>query len=1073
MGPEQWDQVRELFHHALDLPPDQRPRFLAESCGTPEIRVEVESLLASFSTRWDFLETPALEQAGQALQAAISGIPDVERQEQVKAILDQAVDKDPSERESFLEEACGNDAKLIAEVRWALAATGDLLDKRLERLRNAGSPLPPGTVLKGRYRIQRKLGQGGFGRVFLANDEQLHSRPVVIKTMLDENSSDPWFEKRFSEEIRALSTIDHPGVVGVLDTGRTDDGALFLVMQYVEGKSLRALIQPHGMALTRVAALVRQIAQALSAAHDKGIVHRDLKPENIIIQSVAGEEHARLIDFGIAQLRAASPDYTSITESRRVVGSPAYMAPEQLTGRAGQESDIYALGVVAYEMLTGKKPFQSQNLVDLYKMQAAGAFPKPGRLRGNLPEDAERLLMQALVFSPTQRPRSAREFGYRFAAALEARSSTPLPERTPAERPEVVHPVAASRACEYEVFLCHASRDQELALRLVGELEARGARCFLTQRDVPADQAVPPAVVRALSESSCLLALLTEDANASVQLSREVEAAAVQSMPVLVLRIDGVQPSGDLPFFLSRAQSIECSGELAASDLDRIERLIRSTIAPFSNTSLHRAPPQPVPNAPAEPLLTEFGSIPVFGRPGQRRVRLVAFFFCWALLTCVLSAFANAGYITVMLVGPTGQMLPVRFGYLYELNGAFAYLFAVPCFAYFGLGFVLEAQVALTKLVSRDQIVTDQPDMPEPAIARWIRNVKMRFQPGGIQPAAANATRSTTKGALQRIGEVNRRWMNKPVLAIVLLGVSLIIVGTEYLPPASDYKHVMFGYVQAPWIADYPRECPNCTLAGLERRLNRAIEPLAGMTADQLGAYRIIEPFYRRDNTVTERVAFVLFMISVLGLQVVFVAFIVWVVLKAFLFLQLIYRAAVPTKSIVVALHLRYTDPAGMFGLEPIHRALRLLVATIAVNTVFPVLSWWTNVLKGSRRALEEDIHVLGGWGQFLISNGGFVVSLGLLLYLVHIGGKAGEAASEESKRLASMPQRGRGSRNLEQLLDLIEEQSIWRKARYTISYFLAPLACLLPVLLLNRSNIAYQVGNAWEYCLKYVLGKA
>lgn len=1072
MGPDQWDVVRDLFHEAMDRPPEQRKAFITGACSDPEIRSEVESLLASYSTHWDLLDEPALDGARQALDAAISDRSLSESHDRVKKILDEALDLDPSERDSFVQEACGGDLKLRAEVQWALAATGDLLDNRLQRLKNSGSTLNPGVVLKGRYRIQRKLGQGGFGRVFLAMDEQLHSRPVVIKTLLDENNSDPWFEKRFSEEIRALSSIDHPGVVGVLDTGRTDEGALYLVMQFAEGKSLRSLIEPRGMDFARVSNLVRQIAQALSAAHDKGIIHRDLKPENIMIQSLAGEERVRLIDFGIAQLQAPDPKHTSLTESRRVVGSPSYMAPEQLTGRAVAGSDIYALGVVTYELLTGKKPFQSRNLVDLYKIQSAGAFPKPRKLRPELPEHAEQLLMQALAFSPGQRPDSAREFGNDFAAALEPSGSWAASERTSKERLEIAPPDIESRPCAYEVFLAHASRDRELAFSLVAELESRGARCFVTPRDVPGDEPFPMAIRHAVTESQCLVVLLTEDANDSVQLAREVEYATVQSIPVLLLRMDGVQASGDLSFVLSRLPSIDCSAELSPADLHNIERLIRSSIPPFSNTPLDLPPPQPVDAEPEDPLLTEFGAFPIFGRPGQRRVRLIAFFCCWALLTCVLSALANTGYITVMLLGPAGQLLPVRFGYLYELNGALAYLIFAPCFAYFGLGFVLEAQVALTKLARRDQIVVDQPNVPASTLSRCLRRVKRVFGPATSYPKITNEAGAPKKGALQLIGEANRRWMSKTLLALVLGVTSLIIVGTEYLPPMSDYKHVMFGYVQAPWIADYPKECPNCTLGELQLKLNRTIEPLEGMTVDQLASYRIIPPFYRRDGSLRERWAFVLFMISVLGLQVTFVAFILWIVIKAFFFLQLIYRAVVPEKSIGVALHLRYTDPAKMFGLEPFHRAVRLLVATIAANVVFPVLSWWTNVLKGSRRPLGQDIHALGGWGQFLISNGGFVMSVALLLYLVYIGGKAREAASEESKRLVGTPQRARGSRNLEQLLELIEEQSMWRKARYTVSYFLSPLACLMPIFLLNRVGIAYQIGNAWEFFLRYLLGK-
>ena len=145
-----------------------------------------------------------------------------------------------------------------------------------------------GVLLNDRYLIVRELSSGGFGKVFLAQDQQLHNRSVVVKIQLDRAIDDPWFEKKFNEELHALALIDHPGVVGALDSARTPDGRPFLVMQYVEGQPLRAAMASDGMPLDRAANIVRQIGQALSAAHDKGIWHRDLKPENIMLQMLPG-----------------------------------------------------------------------------------------------------------------------------------------------------------------------------------------------------------------------------------------------------------------------------------------------------------------------------------------------------------------------------------------------------------------------------------------------------------------------------------------------------------------------------------------------------------------------------------------------------------------------------------------------------------------------------------------------------------------------------------------------------------------------------------------------------------------
>jgi len=175
-------------------------------------------------------------------------------------------------------------------------------DAAKDRAIPAGGTSPPARALwKNRYLIEKEIGRGGFGVVYLARDQQLLSKPVVIKVLQDETNPDPYFQKKFQQEIEALARIDHPGVVGVLDVGETPDGKPFLVMQFVEGVTLRSEISKDGMELRRVAHIMRQVGQALGAAHDKGVYHRDLKPENIMLtRSSETEEYVKLIDFGIA-----------------------------------------------------------------------------------------------------------------------------------------------------------------------------------------------------------------------------------------------------------------------------------------------------------------------------------------------------------------------------------------------------------------------------------------------------------------------------------------------------------------------------------------------------------------------------------------------------------------------------------------------------------------------------------------------------------------------------------------------------------------------------------------------------
>ncbi|MBZ5624119.1 MAG: DUF1080 domain-containing protein [Acidobacteriia bacterium] len=277
-----------------------------------------------------------------------------------------------------------------------------------------------GSVLKDRYLIVRELSHGGFGKVFLAQDQQLHDRPVVIKIKLDHAIEDPWFERKFGEELRALTVIDHPGVVGVLDSGRTADGKPFLVMQYIQGSTLRAVLAPEGLPLDRVASIVRQIGQALGAAHEKKIWHRDLKPENIMLQILpGGDEHVKLIDFGIATIA----DLAAKQTRTRVAGSLAYMAPEQVSGQPTAATDIYAFGVIAYEMVTGRKPFVPEDALQLSVLQRAGVRVRPSALRPGIPPSAEKLILQSLNYNPNERPISAHAFGDELSQALLADTS--------------------------------------------------------------------------------------------------------------------------------------------------------------------------------------------------------------------------------------------------------------------------------------------------------------------------------------------------------------------------------------------------------------------------------------------------------------------------------------------------------------------------------------------------------------------------------------------------------------------------------------------------------------------------
>jgi len=278
--------------------------------------------------------------------------------------------------------------------------------------------MSPAIVWKDRYEIERPLGRGGMSAVFLAKDRQLLSKYVVIKVLLEEMSEDEWVRQKFQQEMEALARIDHPGVVGVLDTGQTPEGKQFLVMQYVDGETLRQVLDQGRMDFARSAGIVRQVGQALAAAHEKGVWHRDLKPENIMLQRSGGEDYVKLIDFGIAGIQNSQ----FAGAATKVAGTLTYMAPEQFMGNPCAASDTYALGVVAYEMLTGKKPFSADSMTHLVQEQRS--WDPPRHLRPDIPEAAEKAVLKALSFRPEARQASVREFAEQFASGLAGSDET-------------------------------------------------------------------------------------------------------------------------------------------------------------------------------------------------------------------------------------------------------------------------------------------------------------------------------------------------------------------------------------------------------------------------------------------------------------------------------------------------------------------------------------------------------------------------------------------------------------------------------------------------------------------------
>ena len=288
-------------------------------------------------------------------------------------------------------------------------------------------PQQPGLIgqtIDERYVIESAIGQGGVGAVYLARDRKLHDKRVVIKILLDSSLQNEWVVQKFQQEKEALARVDHPGVVGILDTGELPDGKAYLVMQFIDGVTLRSQVKPEGMPLARAAEIIKQIGRALSAAHERGIFHRDLKPENIMLQSFGrGEEQVKIIDFGIAKLKDSLVAPSTVTGA--TAGTVAYMAPEQLAGKAiSAATDIFALGAIAYEIVTGRKPFNPETGFELLEMQRSGVRVQPRDLRPALSTEANGVILRALNFAPAERFQTARDFGEGLARSLDEESET-------------------------------------------------------------------------------------------------------------------------------------------------------------------------------------------------------------------------------------------------------------------------------------------------------------------------------------------------------------------------------------------------------------------------------------------------------------------------------------------------------------------------------------------------------------------------------------------------------------------------------------------------------------------------
>jgi serine/threonine-protein kinase len=366
--PERWRRVNEVFRLARACAPERCAKVVAEACGgDEELRQQVEALLAADVEDGEFLDTPPL--GATAVEGLWHGV------------------APPG----------GLDAP----------ATG------------AAESLE-GVVVAGNYELGALLGRGGMGAVYRARQRSL-DREVAVKILRAEALAYPGARERFEREAKAVARLKHPNIVAVHDYGVAPEVGAFIVMELLTGRSLGEELERNGpMAIGSAVAVMRQVCAAVGAAHAAGVLHRDLKPDNVVLEPGEGSAvTAKVLDFGLAKLTdAASGPRPTLTKSGVIMGTPAYMSPEQCRGEAlDARSDVYELGCVLYEMVTGRPPFVAETSFDVMTQHATVEPTPPSELTPQVPQPVEAAILKALAKRPEQRFESAAELGEALVAS--------------------------------------------------------------------------------------------------------------------------------------------------------------------------------------------------------------------------------------------------------------------------------------------------------------------------------------------------------------------------------------------------------------------------------------------------------------------------------------------------------------------------------------------------------------------------------------------------------------------------------------------------------------------------------
>ena len=454
MTPERWQQIKELTNTACSLTAEQRTTLLEKSCAR-DLRTQFG--VAALIT---FHEQATRNLGGMTTRLSVSSPVTQDGWQQIEQLFQAAMELAPEKRAAFLANACQGDEALRQEVEALVVyqeAAGGAIQAAIHDAAELLAMTPtgfleksrfaPGALLAGRYRVVGQLGKGGMGEVYRADDLKL-GQSVALKFLTPQLSHDKAMLARFLGEVRTARQVTHPNVCRVHDIGeiQTDTGTHhFLSMEYIDGEDLSSLLRRIGrLPSDKAVEIANQLCAGLAAAHDAGILHRDLKPANVMID---GRGKVRITDFGLAGLAEQFRGQDVMS------GTPAYMAPEQLTGKEVTiKSDIYALGLVIYEIFTGKRVFDASTLDDLRRLHESSAPTNPSQHVKEIDPQVEKLILRCLAKDPADRPASAIQVAAALpgndplAAALAA-GETPSPEMVAAAPKEGALRPAIALSC--------------------------------------------------------------------------------------------------------------------------------------------------------------------------------------------------------------------------------------------------------------------------------------------------------------------------------------------------------------------------------------------------------------------------------------------------------------------------------------------------------------------------------------------------------------------------------------------------------------------------------------------------